>query len=75
MIKKECDKLVKVLRTNKGAKFNLINSVEYCKIEWITHKITMPYTPQQNGVVERRHKTIMNMARSMLKPKRMPNNL
>ena len=32
----------------------------------LTHRKTMPYTPQQNGAVERDNRTLMEMARSML---------
>ena len=35
--------------------------------------LTAPYTPQQNGVVERRNQTLLDMARSMLKAKQVPN--
>nr|GEU39751.1 retrovirus-related Pol polyprotein from transposon TNT 1-94 [Tanacetum cinerariifolium] len=34
--------------------------------------LTAPYFPQQNGVVERKNRTILNMVRSMLKTKKMP---
>jgi len=37
------------------------------------HNITCPYTPQHNGVTERKNRTIRDMARSMLKAKGMPN--
>jgi len=39
----------------------------------LQHNITCPYTPQHNGVAERKNRTIMDMARSMLKAKGMPN--
>ena len=35
--------------------------------------MTASYTPQQNGVAERRNRTIVEMARSMLKVKGLPN--
>ncbi|KAL8094205.1 hypothetical protein AgCh_035908 [Apium graveolens] len=38
----------------------------------ITRHYTTPYTPQQNGVVERRNRTVMEMVRSFLKEKGMP---
>ena len=34
--------------------------------------LTAPYSPQQNGVVEQRNQTIVGMARSLLKAKRVP---
>ena len=34
--------------------------------------LTAPYSPQQNGVVERRNQTIVGMARSILKAKMLP---
>ena len=39
----------------------------------LQHNITFPYTPQHNGVAERKNRTIMDMARSKLKAKGMPN--
>jgi transposase InsO family protein len=33
----------------------------------ITHQLTVPYTPQQNGTAERLNRTLLNSKRSMLK--------
>lgn len=44
----------------------------FCDDEGITHQLTVGYTPQQNGVSERKNKTIMEMARCMLFEKKMP---
>ncbi|KAM7516070.1 hypothetical protein LguiA_005653 [Lonicera macranthoides] len=38
----------------------------------IEHQLTAPYTPQQNGVVERKNRTIMEMARCLLHDKGLP---
>ncbi|RDY09484.1 hypothetical protein CR513_06137, partial [Mucuna pruriens] len=38
----------------------------------IHHRLTIPRSPQQNEVVERKNRTILNMARYMLKVKSMP---
>jgi hypothetical protein len=35
----------------------------------------MPYTPEQNGIVERRNQSVLGMARSTLKAMSMPNYL
>ena len=39
---------------------------EFCKSQEIVNQYTMPSTPQQNGVAERRNRTLMDMVRSML---------
>ena len=44
----------------------------FCNETGIKHYTTTPYTPQQNGVVERRNQTVVEMARCMLKSKQMP---
>ena len=43
-----------------------------CEKEVIMHEAVSPYTPQQNGIVERKNRTIMNMVRSVLKGKNLP---
>ena len=44
----------------------------YCADQGVQRHLTAPYSPQQNGVVERRNQTIVGMARSLLKVKDMP---
>lgn len=44
----------------------------FCNEFGIKHFTTTPYTPQQNGVVERRNQTVIEMARCMLKSKDVP---
>jgi hypothetical protein len=39
---------------------------EYFEEEGIKHEFSAPYTPQQNGVVERKNRTLIDMARTML---------
>jgi len=34
--------------------------------------VTTHYTPQHNGLVERRNKSLLDMARSMMKEKKLP---
>jgi len=40
--------------------------INFCKYCGIKRKLTTSFTPQQNGVCERKNRTIVNMARSML---------
>ena len=75
MTEKQSRKKLKILRTNGGGKFNSIEIEAFCTDKGILHEVTAPYTPQHNGVVERRNRTIMNMVRSMLRGKNLPKAL
>ena len=44
----------------------------YCTREGIEHEVIAPYTLQHNGIAERENRTILNMARNMLKTKNLP---
>jgi transposase InsO family protein len=50
---KECDRKLLVLRTDNGGEFTAAEFATYCADEGITRHFSAPYTPQQNGVVER----------------------
>ena len=52
---------IKVLRTDHGEEYNSGILNNFCKEHGIIHHYTMPYTPQQNGVAERRNRTLMDM--------------
>jgi len=69
---KQSDKVIKVLRTDGGGEYNSHEFQVFCDEEGIIHEVKSTYTPQHNGVAERRNRTILNMARSMIKGKRMP---
>nr|KAJ0226024.1 hypothetical protein LSAT_V11C100031100 [Lactuca sativa] len=57
------NELIKVLRTNRGVEYyDLI----YFESTRIIHQTIAPYTPQQNGVVERKNMTLKEMVNSML---------
>ena len=51
----------------------MVPFLEYCKEKGIKRQLTVRKTPQQNGVAERKNRTIAEMARSMLKGKGLPN--
>ncbi|KAG7558463.1 Zinc finger CCHC-type [Arabidopsis thaliana x Arabidopsis arenosa] len=54
---------------------NMIDKGLVQGVPGIKRHLTAPYTPQQNGVVERRNRTLLEMARSILKHMHMPNYL
>jgi transposase InsO family protein len=57
---------VKKIRSDKGSEFKNLQVEEYLEEEGIKHEFSAPYTPQQNGVVERKNRTLLDMARTML---------
>jgi len=65
---------IKVLRTDRGGDYISKEFLHFCRENGIHKQFTARYTPQQNGVAERKNRTIMDMARSMLKAKHLPND-
>ncbi|XP_021991258.1 uncharacterized protein LOC110888019 [Helianthus annuus] len=45
---------------------------EFCVEKGILHEFRAPYTPQQNGVAERKNRTLIEAARSMLADSKLP---
>ena len=75
VIEKEIGKKIGTFRTDRGGEFVSKEFNSFCDLSGIRLHLTAPYTPQQNGVVERRNRTMMEMARSILKHMHMPNYL
>ena len=59
-------------RSDRGGEFMSKEFKQYCEENGILRQLTTPHTPQQNGVVERRNRTVMELMRSMLKGKKLP---
>jgi hypothetical protein len=57
---------VKKIRSDNGSEFKNLQVEEHLEEEGIKHEFSTPYTPQQNGVVERKNRTLIDMARTML---------
>ncbi|GAU39052.1 hypothetical protein TSUD_396570 [Trifolium subterraneum] len=72
---RQCENHLKTLRTDGGGEYNSNEFKTFCEEKGITHEVTAPYTPQHNGLAERRNRTLLNMARCMLKGKGLPKNL
>jgi transposase InsO family protein len=73
MVENESGQTIKILRSNKGGEYKLNEFIEFCDFHGIKRQFTARYTPQQNGVAERKNQTIMDMAQSMLKEKHLSN--
>ncbi|KAK1615920.1 hypothetical protein QYE76_021437 [Lolium multiflorum] len=65
---------INAIRTDNGTEFKSYTMQEFVYDEGIKHEFSAPYTPQQNGVVERKNRTIIEMARTMLSESNSPHN-
>jgi len=63
---------IKTLRSDRGGEFLSGLFADVCEQAGIKRQFTAPFTPQQNGVVERRNRTVMDMARALLKSMKVP---
>jgi hypothetical protein len=63
---------VKKIRSDNGSGFKNLQVEEYLEEEGVKHKFSAPYTPQQNGVVERKNRMLIDMARTMLREFKTP---
>ncbi|XP_052724120.1 uncharacterized protein LOC128193958 [Vigna angularis] len=62
---------IRVFRTDGGGEFNSVEMDKFCTDKGIVHEVTAPYTPQHNGLAERRNRMILDMTRCMLKAKKL----
>ena len=65
-VENQLNKKIKILRTDRGGEYTSGILDDFCKEHGIIHHYTLPYIPQQNGVAERRNRTLMDMVRSMM---------
>ncbi|GKV46724.1 hypothetical protein SLEP1_g53699 [Rubroshorea leprosula] len=72
LVEKESGFKIQALRSDRGGEFTSKEFQEFCAANGVRHFLTAPGSPQQNRVVERKNRTILNMARSMMKTKKMP---
>nr|GEZ70403.1 hypothetical protein [Tanacetum cinerariifolium] len=63
---------VRIVRTDKGTKFLNKTLHAYFASEGFLHQTSVARTPEQNGVVERRNRTLVEAARTMLSAAKVP---
>jgi hypothetical protein len=72
MVENQLDKSIKALRTDRGSEYLSEQFKRLCDEKGIKSQLTMPSTPQQNGVAERRNRTLLEMVRSMMAQANLP---
>ena len=75
LIENNIENNIKIFLSDKDGEFTSNQFKELCKDLGIKRELTTPYNPQQNGVAERKNKTIMEAARAMLHDQDLPMHL
>jgi transposase InsO family protein len=65
-IEKQTGKHIRTLRTDNGGEFESLQFEDFCKEAGIKRQLTVPYNPQQNGVAERKNRTICEAVKAMM---------
>ena len=71
-VENQLDMKVKALRTDWGREYLSDQFKILCDEKGIKRQLTIPGTPQQNGVAERRNRTMLELVRSMLAQANLP---
>eukprot|EP00253_Pinus_taeda_P016236 PITA_16236 len=72
LIENQTEKKIKILITDNGTEYESKEFHKFCKEAGIKRETTTPYTPEQNGVAERKNCTIMEAVWAMLHDQRLP---
>lgn len=66
LMENETGQSVKIFRSDNGGEYTSNDFKSYLKDRGIKQELTLPYTPQEDGVSERKNRTINNLARSAI---------
>ena len=72
LVENQSGRTIKALRTDRGREYLSELFKQLCDEKGIQRQLTIPYTPQQNGVAERRNRTLLDMVRSMMAQANLP---
>ena len=71
----ENENSIKQIRSDHGGEFQNAKFDKFCEKHGIIHSYSAPRTPQQNGVVERKNRSLEELARTMLNESNLPKYL
>ncbi|KAK1615577.1 hypothetical protein QYE76_021094, partial [Lolium multiflorum] len=65
-VQRKYDTMILAIRSDNGMEFKNYTLDDFLGEEGIQHQYSSPYTPQQNGVSERKNRTLIEAARTMM---------
>jgi transposase InsO family protein len=72
LIENFSERKIKILWPDNGGEYTSKKFVNFCKDVWIKRELTTPYNPQQNDVVERKNRTILETVKTMIHDQDLP---
>jgi transposase InsO family protein len=75
MLKMKKGLKINTIRSDHGGEFENAQFDDLCSKRGYQHEYSAPRTPQQNGVVERKNRTLQELARTMLNESKLPTSL
>ena len=72
LVENQTEKRIKVLRTDNGTEYESNEFNDFCIEAGIKRETTTAYTPEQNGVAERKNETVVEVAHAMLCDQGLP---
>ncbi|KAM2916321.1 hypothetical protein FF1_045250 [Malus domestica] len=63
---------IKRLRSDRGGEYTSHEFNAFCEDVGLEKQLIVAYSPQQNGIAERKNRTIVEMSKSMMHEKNMP---
>ena len=71
-VENQLGKRIKAIQSDRGSEYLLVDFKTYLTQNEIVSQLTAPGTPQQNGVAERRNRTLLEMIRFMMSYSTLP---
>jgi len=72
VLQNESDNSIKQIRSDHGGEFQNAKFDRFCEKHGIIHNYSVPRTPQQNGVVEMKNRSLEELVRTMLNESNLP---
>ena len=71
-VENQAEKKIKIIRCDNGTEFKNKVMDDFCRDKGIKREFSVARTPQQNGVAERRNRTLIEAARTMIADSKLP---
>ena len=73
-VENQLDRKIKVIRSDRGGEYEAPFG-DFCSQHGIIHQTNAPYSPQQNGVAERKNRTLKEVMNALLLSYGLPQNM